>query len=132
MPGTDSGGCEGRFASHPGGGRWCLAPIPEGAKGDLLAILAAAAGAWDRFRRGFASHPGGGCWCLAPIPEGGAAGAWHRFQGGDLLAILAGRTGAWHRFGGRFLVPGTDSEGDLLAILAGRTGAWHRFRRVIC
>jgi hypothetical protein len=44
-------GCGGGFASHPGGGRWCLAPIPEGAKGDLLAILAAAAGAWHRFRR---------------------------------------------------------------------------------
>jgi hypothetical protein len=37
----------GRFASDPGGARWCLAPIR---RGDLLAILAGADGAWHRFR----------------------------------------------------------------------------------
>jgi hypothetical protein len=43
VPGTDS---KGRFASDPGRGRWCLAPIR---RGDLLAILTGAIGAWHRF-----------------------------------------------------------------------------------
>jgi hypothetical protein len=57
--------------------------------------------------------------------------------GSHLLAILAGPAGAWHRFEGGDLLANPSRArwclapipgGDLLAILTGADGAWHRFR----